>query len=70
MAMGKQRRGIVVLGKKAWDGVLLELGAEHLEPHPFRMGNKNLVWVEFDVDQIDVRHPNGEKTLHEALPNR
>jgi len=64
-AMDKERRGILAIGRKAWEGVRPELGARPVVPHEFRMGNKDLVWVEFDLDR-----PGAEKVLQEETPNR
>jgi len=63
--MDKERQGILAIGKKAWEGVRSELGDRPVAPHDFRMGNKDLVWVEFDLDRSGA-----EKELQEAVPNR
>lgn len=64
-AMAEQRKGIVALGQKAWEQIQPEMGERPLTPHPFRMGNKHLVWVEFDLDR-----DGGEKVLQEGVPSR
>lgn len=64
-AMARQQKGIVALGMKAWDAIQPEMGERPMTPHPFRMGNKNLVWVEFDLDR-----DGGKKVLHDADPSR
>ncbi len=47
-AMSDQKQGIAVMDAKAWPGVRA-VYRNHYVAHPFAMGNKHLLWIEFDT---------------------
>ena len=47
-AMRGQKQGLAVMDAKDWPGIRA-VYSNHYVAHPFAMGNKHLVWIEFDT---------------------
>jgi hypothetical protein len=48
--MAAERRGVFVIRERPWEEVRPHLSSVQFAAHPFTMGHKQLLWVEFTAD--------------------